>query len=203
MSRIWLRTFTHPTSTTETHTFVLGSTPNGLSDRVATRLLPPACTFSDLRLLVECVNDRGMNRRTTVYQDLLHLMTSSANPHGYTKKELQGYRFGYIEGVGGQETGGGNVARDYDKSLVPALVSRDAEGERVRDVIPNLLEVDVILVPNSQIRSKDGACTSIAWRDEFEMKEEEKVRESAAKTWTSILYLIAPLFADEEDCGLY
>mmetsp|Transcript_7944 Transcript_7944/g.16591 ORF Transcript_7944/g.16591 Transcript_7944/m.16591 type:complete len:215 (-) Transcript_7944:34-678(-) len=178
MSRVWLRFFTHPSSTTETHTFILGSTPNGLSERVATHLLPPSCTFTDLRMLVECVNDRGMNRRTTVYQDLLHLMTSSPNPHGYGARELRGYRFGYIEGVGGQETAEVSVARDYDKSLVPSLIPLDAEGERVRDVIPNLLEVDVILVPVSQIRQKDGACTAIAWREEFEMKEAEKMKKT-------------------------
>ena len=68
------------------------------------------------------------------------------------------------------------MARDYDKFLVPSLIPLDAEGERVRDVIPNLLEVDVILVPVSQIRQKDGACTAIAWREEFEMKEAEKMK---------------------------
>ena len=71
-----------------------------------------------------------------------------------------------------------SIARDYDKSLVPSLISPDAEGERVRDVIPNLLEVDVILVPVSQIRRKDGACTAIAWREEFEMKEAEKTKKT-------------------------
>ena len=120
MSRVWLRFFTHPSSTTETHTFILGSNPNGLSERVATHLLPPSCTFSDLRMLVECVNDRGMNRRTTVYQDLLHLMASSPNPHGYGGKELRGYLFGYIEGVGGQEVRG--VGEREDK-----------RGKRIRD----------------------------------------------------------------------
>ncbi|GMI05255.1 hypothetical protein TrRE_jg7605 [Triparma retinervis] len=122
--------------------------------------------------MIEVVNDNGMNRRTGMYQDLLYLMENSANPHGYDRKGLRHYRFGVIEGVGGQETGDTNIARDYDKSLVPRLIESDVESEPIKEIIDNLLELDILLVPVSQIRPQDGSVTMQIWRPEFKTEEE-------------------------------
>ena len=135
MGRTWLRTFTHPTPTDICHAYIIGSTTGGLSERIGTFLIhDELTTFKDLRNLIEVVNDNGMNRRTGMYQDLLYLMENSANPHGYDRKGLRHYRFGVIEGVGGQETGDTNIARDYDKSLVPRLIESDVESEPIKEV---------------------------------------------------------------------
>eukprot|EP00520_Triparma_pacifica_P016695 CAMPEP_0118648254 /NCGR_PEP_ID=MMETSP0785-20121206/9056_1 /TAXON_ID=91992 /ORGANISM="Bolidomonas pacifica, Strain CCMP 1866" /LENGTH=163 /DNA_ID=CAMNT_0006540431 /DNA_START=285 /DNA_END=772 /DNA_ORIENTATION=- len=122
--------------------------------------------------MIEVVNDNGMNRRTGMYQDLLYLMENSANPHGYDRKALRQYRFGVIEGIGGQETGDTNIARDYDKSSVPRLIESDVETEPIKEIVENLLELDILLVPISQIRPQDGVVTMQIWRPEFKTEQE-------------------------------
>jgi hypothetical protein len=123
--------------------------------------------------MIEVVNDNGMNRRTAVYQDLLYDMEFSANPHNYTRAQALQYRFGYIEGVGGQEIGDINIVRDYDKTLTPILINEDLEEEPIAEIMTNLLETDVLLVPVTQIRPEDERVTL----DKFikvEITEDEK-----------------------------
>ena len=120
-----------------------------------------------------------MNRRTAMFQDLLHLMATSANPHGYEGKKKMKYRFGVIEGIGGQELGDSNFTRDYDKSLVPRLIASGVESEPIKEVVGNLLELDILLVPVSQIRPQDGSVTSQIWQETFET-EEEKMKRTVA-----------------------
>lgn len=210
MGRVWLRTFTHPTPTSRSHAYLIGSTVGGLSERVGSFMIhDELTTFRDLRQMIEVVNDNGMNRRTAMYQDLLYLMESSANPHSYERKALLKYRFGTIEGIGerfctassffclppssrerlsyitcfaplgGQELGDTNVARDYDKSLTPQLIDSELEEKPVKEVIDNLLELDILLVPVSQIRPQDSAVTMQVWIDEMKT-EEEVMKESIA-----------------------
>lgn len=106
MGRVWLRTFTHPTPTSISHAYVIGSTVGGLSERVGTFLIhDELTTFKDLRQMIEVTKSDSMLRRSAMFQDLLYLMEESANPHSYDRKALRHYRFGVIEGVGGQETG--------------------------------------------------------------------------------------------------
>ena len=100
-----------------------------------------------------------MNRRSSAYQDLLYTMEFSANPHGYGRKEAMRYRFGYISGVGGQEGGDVNIVRDVDRLAAPVLIGEEVEEEPVCEVVANLLETDLVLVPVTQIRPQDGRVT--------------------------------------------
>lgn len=111
-----------------------------------------------------------------MYQDLLHLMATGSNPHEYEGKKIMKYRFGVIEGIGGQELGDTNFTRDYDKSLVPRLIDSEVESEPIKEVVGNLLELDILLVPVSQIRPQDGSVTAQIWQDTFETEEEKMKR---------------------------
>ncbi|GMI27175.1 hypothetical protein TeGR_g2617 [Tetraparma gracilis] len=154
----------------------MGSSQGGLSERIASFLIhDEITTFKDLRQMIEVVNDNGMNRRTAVFQDLLFLMEHSSNPHKYPRKELLHYRFGIIEGVGGQELGDTNVVRDYDRSLAPILIKEEVEDEPIREIVANLLELDLLLVPVSQIRPSDD-CVTLRLQVQDIVTEEEKMK---------------------------
>ncbi len=176
--RVWIRCFTHPTPADSSHAFVVGATVGGLSERLASFLIhDEITTFRDLRQMIEVFNDNGMNRRTPIFQDLIYTMETSANPHDYSRNDRLHYRFGFIEGVGGQELGETNIVRDYDKTLTPHLISEDLEGEPIREIINDLLEHDILLVPVSQIRPKDGQVTMQPWIETIETEEEKRKRE--------------------------
>ena len=158
MGRVFLRVFTHQTSVTSTHSFLVGSQLGGLSERVGSFLIhDEVTTFSDLRLLIEVFNDNGMNRRTALFQDVLHTMMTAFNPHQYPIGQLATYRFGVMAGIGGREVGDVNITRDYDKMQVPSLISEDVESEPICTIVHNLNDIDLIIVPISQIRPQDQA----------------------------------------------
>ena len=166
MGRVFLRVFTHPTSVVKTHAFLVGSESGGLSERIGSFLIhDDTTTFHDLRQLIEVFNDRGMNRRTALFQDVLHTLVNSANPHGYSKAELADYRFAVMSGVGGREVGETNVARDFDRSAVPTLILSQREEETVVAVVGNLNDQDVIIIPISQIRQKDQAVSLLEYKE--------------------------------------
>jgi hypothetical protein len=163
MGRTWLRTFTHPTPTDICHAYIIGSTTGGLSERIGTFLIhDELTTFKDLRNMIEVVNDNGMNRRSGMYQDLLYLMENSANPHGYDRKALRQYRFGVIEGVGGQETGDTNIARDYDKTLVPRLIESDVETEPIKEVSSASHQLQLLNSPSPHTSPYHALCPSLS-----------------------------------------
>jgi hypothetical protein len=119
-------------------------------------------TFKDLRNMIEVVNDNGMNRRSGMYQDLLYLMENSANPHGYDRKALRQFRFGVIEGVGGQETGDTNIARDYDKTLVPRLIESDVETEPIKEVSSASHQLQLLNSPSPHTSPYHALCPSLS-----------------------------------------
>ena len=123
--------------------------------------------------MIEVVNDNGMNRRTVLYQDLLYTMNNSNNPHLYSNHELQQYRFAVMEGVGGRETGEMNIARDYDSSVVPRLIGLEEEGGLIPSIIPNFFDLDILLIPVSQIRRGDQLVTLVREEDIIREKEED------------------------------
>jgi len=127
--------------------------------------------------MIEVVSDNGMNRRNPVFCDLLYMMEFSENPHGYGRNEAMKYRFGFIEGVGGQELGDTNIVRDCDRTLVPILIAEDLEEEPICEIVPNLLEIDLLLVPVTQIRPSDQRVTSDVEIEHIETADEKNERE--------------------------
>lgn len=177
MGRVWIRLYTVPTLVTNTHAFIVGSESGGLSERLASFLInDEITTFRDIRQMIETSNEGGMNRRTMLFQELHHVMMTSSNPHAYKKTQLHEYRFGVLSGVGGIEEGDRNVTRDYDKTAVPSLFSLELEEEPIAQIMGNLLEYDLLVVPISQVRPKDEL-VSINVYEEVVLTEKEQAKQ--------------------------
>lgn len=141
-ARVTLRTWSEPVPVSTRHSYMAGSRNfGGLSDRFETVIPfdPDRTTLKQLRPAIEVKNDRGMNRRTPLFQHFLATMQDLAtnhNPHNYPRCEATTYRFGLF--------------REGELTIIP----QENEGDLVSKWIPKPLEEDLILVPQSQIPPK-------------------------------------------------
>ena len=115
MARVTIRIFTHPRSVFEQHSFLVGNEQGGLTEQIGVVPIDMNhTTLLMLRQLIEATNDRGMLRRTVLYQELLSVSNSLPNPYGYSGVEKAHYRFG--------------IMASPDES-VPTLIPQDLEEE--------------------------------------------------------------------------
>jgi hypothetical protein len=199
MPRIWLRTFTIPPPPQKSHSFLVSSTPGGLSPRLSSYVIDPDEKFSTFRARVEIQMDRGMQRRTTLYQEILYLCLNlendiggtGGNPHEYTEAQMRGgYRFATMENVGGREEE--SSTKDPETGEIigmkmpptearPILIKLEDEDQRtIMEIIPNLLDVDVIIVPLTQVRKEDDIVTNIRWAEVAALAAAAKKKEEEA-----------------------
>lgn len=138
-SRITVRIFTHEREVFEQHSFLVGNDQGGLTKRLATiPVEAEITTLREFRQLVEVQNDRGMLRRTALFQELLSLAFSLPNPFNYPDEDLRKYRFGVFAEEG-----------DEVPTLIPLEVEDDLLAVKaLKDVITE----DLLLIPQSQIR---------------------------------------------------
>mmetsp|Transcript_18266 Transcript_18266/g.38308 ORF Transcript_18266/g.38308 Transcript_18266/m.38308 type:complete len:201 (-) Transcript_18266:110-712(-) len=143
MARVTIRIFTHPRSVFEQHSFLVGNEQGGLTEQIGVVPIDlNHTTLTMLRQLIEATNDRGMLRRTVLYQELLSVSNSLPNPYGYSGVEKAHYRFG--------------IMANPDE-MVPTLIPQDLEDELlVSKAYPSLVDFDVIIIPQSQI-APDGS----------------------------------------------
>ena len=82
--RITFRIYTHRGNTQDSHSYIMGTDSGGLTERMPELIEfdPEITTFEDLRVKIEVCFDRGMNRRTSLYQEILQAVQNSHNPHG-------------------------------------------------------------------------------------------------------------------------
>ncbi|CAM9288509.1 unnamed protein product [Discosporangium mesarthrocarpum] len=128
------------------HSFLINNNSGGLTGRLSSLKCDADTTFGRVRREIELKEERGMMRRTSFFQELLHVMTSSPNPHQYGKDTKFHYRFGVFE-----EGGNGEIP-----TLVP--LEEEAEGAKVLDYFTNTVCQDLIIIPATQI-SPSGCCT--------------------------------------------
>eukprot|EP00640_Fibrocapsa_japonica_P007530 CAMPEP_0113943304 /NCGR_PEP_ID=MMETSP1339-20121228/23175_1 /TAXON_ID=94617 /ORGANISM="Fibrocapsa japonica" /LENGTH=146 /DNA_ID=CAMNT_0000948145 /DNA_START=120 /DNA_END=560 /DNA_ORIENTATION=- /assembly_acc=CAM_ASM_000762 len=128
----------------------------GLSGRIGSlRVQDNQTTFRDLRGMIEETEERGMIRRTVFYQELLHTMMTSYNPHGYVDAERRHYYFGVVTNEEGIDF---SIFENSDKIL---MVQPDEEERKVAELMDSMLRQDVVLIPQSQI-SRVGKLSLVA-----------------------------------------
>mmetsp|Transcript_34002 Transcript_34002/g.49887 ORF Transcript_34002/g.49887 Transcript_34002/m.49887 type:complete len:169 (+) Transcript_34002:1184-1690(+) len=156
MGRVWIRVYTLPADPTQSHSFYVGNAGmGGLSEWLASYVISENTTFIELREMIEFTEDNGMFRRSMFFTELSNIMEQCSNPHGYKCKDLKEYAFATMKGVGGDEK-----SERLELDRAPAIISRDVEEEPICEVIANLLQLDLILVPISQMCPIDNAITN-------------------------------------------
>ncbi|CAM9090882.1 unnamed protein product, partial [Scytosiphon promiscuus] len=141
-----VRIFTHRKSVEQDHAFLINSLPGGTSGRLEQLKVDEETTFRRLRRLIELTEERGMMRRTPLFQELLFTMVNSSNPHKYGKDLRYKYRFAVPN-------------EDMAVNGTPTLVPLDVEQSDT-PVLRYFRSQDLIIVPATQI-SRSGLCTPI------------------------------------------
>ena len=80
--RVTLRIFTHRAAAQHEHSYIIGAESGGLSERYAelVEFDPERDTLESLRVKIEVTTDRGMNRRTALFQEMLQVRVRGCRP---------------------------------------------------------------------------------------------------------------------------
>ncbi|CAM9478044.1 unnamed protein product [Choristocarpus tenellus] len=118
-----------------------------MTARLSTIKVDEDTTFRKVRREIELKEERGMMRRTSLFQEVIFTMISSPNPHKYGKEDMYKYRFGFF--------------KEDSSSDVPSLVALEDEAEdaKVLDYCRNAVCQDLIIIPATQV-SPSGRCSS-------------------------------------------
>lgn len=100
MTRVKVRVFTFPSDFRKQNSYVVGTVENGLLPVVGTLKIDDdeifTVTFTQLRLRIELLQEDDVIRRNVMFQEVLALIATSPNPHGWPHNLMQTYRFGYF-----------------------------------------------------------------------------------------------------------
>ncbi|CAM9438741.1 unnamed protein product [Ectocarpus fasciculatus] len=142
------RIFTHRKGVEQDHAFLINSMPGGVTERLEQLKIDETTTFRRVRRLIELTEDRGMMRRTPLFQELLFTMINSSNPHNYGKDLRYKYRFAVLKE---------HPAPGINE--LPTLIPVEHEQSDM-PVLDYYRSQDLIIVPATQI-SPSGRCTPI------------------------------------------
>mmetsp|Transcript_23496 Transcript_23496/g.72276 ORF Transcript_23496/g.72276 Transcript_23496/m.72276 type:complete len:236 (+) Transcript_23496:28-735(+) len=143
-ARVTLRIWSCPIPPHVAHSYLAGWAEfGGLGERLETMLPfdPAETTLRQLRHPIQEFRDDGTMRRSPMYQAFLATMNDlyeCNNPHNWPRHVAMTYRFGLL-----QEDG------------VPTVIPTKCEDDLVSKWLPKPLEVDLILVPQSQVGPDD------------------------------------------------
>jgi len=80
----------------------MGTEQGGLSERLDSLVVEEGdLTFKDLRPRLQEVRQEGMIRRTLMYEEILYVLETCPNPHGWPEDERKQYRLGIVTQVRG------------------------------------------------------------------------------------------------------
>ncbi len=134
-----IRTFSHPWKGENNmeNSYYVGYEHRGLSEPMDTVVIDPAaCTFLQLRELIEEQPHGNVIRRRLFYHDFIHFMQRCRNPLGYVGEELQTYRIGTLKGTDAQDI---------------KIIKKEFEAKAICDSVDDLSKTDVVLIPTTQI----------------------------------------------------
>ena len=87
--RLEICIYTDQVPSRQSHSFIIGNDAGGMTDPIATLKVDDTLTLAQLRVKIEVMEDRGMLRRTPLYQEIL-----------YTFGDSDGYAFAKVSNEG-------------------------------------------------------------------------------------------------------
>ncbi len=131
------------------HSFYLGHTIGGISERIVSFDIDETTTFKDLRQTICWREQNGFYRRPLVFAELLEAMKTATDKYGYSKDDILEFRFGYDNcDIDSNKKGrdlGGHISEGKEINGLPRIIQFDIEDEPIDQIIPP--GVDLILVP--------------------------------------------------------
>ena len=124
-------------------------------------------TLDDLRGVLETKIDKGMCRRTTIFEEVLFTLSEAPNPHGYPQDVCAtSYQFGIVRRPPVPEDG---KEAEEELAWVPDIVPVAAErGTKLGDILPPLGAQDlpsIVIVPGEEKRTREtGECALVDGR---------------------------------------
>lgn len=147
MGKLRIRVFTFEADPKEQHSYIVGTNPGGLTCSIGTLNIDiETCTFQQIRPMFELHEDRGMTRRSIIFQEFLQIASTTPNPHDWPVESLQTYWFGYFS---------------TEEQKIPTLIEAASESQLLSDFI-NMKTMnktgDLIAIPQSQVGPVCGEC---------------------------------------------
>lgn len=147
MGKLRIRVFTFQSNINEQHSYIVGTTQGGLTSSIGTLTIDlDTCTFEQIRPRFELYDDRGMTRRSIVFQEFLQIASTTLNPHEWPIESLQTYWFAYFSS---------------EDQKIPHLIPVQEESQLLCDFIDmktTKKSGDLIIVPQSQVGPVCGQC---------------------------------------------
>lgn len=98
VSKLAFRLFNFRHRVVDRHSFVVGNDSCGVTSVIG--WVPvydrEGMTMDEMRYHVECVRERGMNKRSPIMSEFIHMCNALENIHGRPESERRLYRFGRI-----------------------------------------------------------------------------------------------------------
>ena len=167
--KIIVRIFVWRGSVRNQHSFLVSNDQWGLTSGVgALAVNENKITLDDLRGVLETKIDKGMCRRTTIFEEVLFTLSEAPNPHGYPQDVCAtSYQFGIVRRPPVPEDG---KEAEEELAWVPDIVPVAAErGTKLGDILPPLGAQDlpsIVIVPGEtkRTRERDRECGTRRWR---------------------------------------
>ena len=110
-------------SSKDSHSFLIGSDQGGLSERLDSLVVEEdTLTLKQLRPRIQETQQGGMIKRTLMCEEILYVLKTCPNPHGWPEDQREQYRFGIIKQVGTMDHGHGpspSGISSYKPPLLP------------------------------------------------------------------------------------
>ena len=168
--KIIVRIFVWRGSVRNQHSFLVSNDQWGLTSGVgALAVNENKITLDDLRGVLETKIDKGMCRRTTIFEEVLFTLSEAPNPHGYPQDVCAtSYQFGIVRRPPVPEDG---KEAEEELAWVPDIVPVAAErGTKLGDILPPLGAQDlpsIVIVPGEtkRTRERDRECGTRRWQE--------------------------------------
>ena len=145
-----IRIFSHPWKgeNGKEHSYYVDHEAGGLSERLGSIAIEPTITFTQLREVIEEIEQNGVRKRSQFFIEFLNFLQRCPNPLGYEGDSLKTYRIGTLK-------------MTDDKGFIPcvqdiSIIQEDVETEPVCEIVGEFIGTDLVLIPTSQIHPMTG-----------------------------------------------
>ena len=133
-----IRVYSKSVGLSKSHSYCVDDFQTGTSPLVGSIYVDPtSVTFSDLRNMLEYSRERGMNKRSVIFQEVLFIMNRLPNVFEKSADVKFKYALGFIE------KGTGKIE----------IIPFSAENSSISSQRPGLSNYDIAIIPVTQIDS--------------------------------------------------